>query len=290
LLEGPIPTTLQMFMRSAFLLLTALASSSLVACMDASPEPVGTDPTSSTATAIVVVERTSGPGDAVRGDAVTARFVRVTQGSVDDSALRMAGIAEDVPAPGACLVPNDGTTSPSIQGRSVELLDVGQVVLASEGSKNTVLLPRSMPDPAGVVSGVLYSSRATDTFAPGSRVSLRSTGGSDLLDGFAVSVTAPRELADVRVSSFSAGLDVAWDAEGADAKDLVYVDLLAPSTTRVVMRCTASEAGRVFVPAVSTPEEGQLAVHRLHRETFKAKGIEPGEIRFDVAKIVAFRK
>jgi hypothetical protein len=281
-----------MFMRAPLLLIAAVSSSGLVACVGAAPESStdsGAETTSSTATAIVAVERTSGPGDAVRGDAVIARFVRVKQGAVDDPALRMAGVAEDIPVPGACFAPSD--TTPVIQGRGVELLDVGQIVLTSEDAKSTVLLPRSMPDPAGVVSGVIYSSRSADVFSSGSRVSLRSNGGSDLLDGFTVSATAPRDVADVHVTSVPSGLDVSWDAEGADPHDLVYVDVLSPAP-RVVMRCTSIDAGRLLVPAGSIAgiDEGQLAVHRLHKESFKAKGIEPGEVRFDIAKIVTFRR
>ena len=280
-----------MFMRAPLLLIAAVSSSSLVACVgapEASSTDSGAENTSSTATAIVAVERTSGPGDAVRGDAVTARFIRVKQGSVDDPALRMAGVAEDIPAPGACLAPSEAT--PVIQGRGVELLDVGQVVLTSDGTKSTVLLPRSMPDPAGVVSGVIYSSRSADVFNPGSPVSLRSSGGADL-DGFSVSVTAPRDVADVHVASLPTGLDVSWDASDVDPHDLVYVDVLSPAP-RVVMRCTGLDAGHLLVPQGSLAgiDDGQLAVHRVHKESFKAKGIEPGEVRFDVAKIVTFRR
>ncbi len=278
-----------MFMRVPLLLLGAVSSSALVACVGGAPEPVGSDPTSSTATAIVVIERAVGPGDSIRGDAVIARFVRVRQGAVDDPALRIAGVAEDIPLPGTCFAPSE--SSGAVQGgRSVELLDVGQVVLTGEGSKSTVLLPRSMPDPAGVVSGVFYSSRAADVFAAGSPVSLRSSGGADL-EGFSVSVTAPRDVGDVHVASVANGLDVSWDAADADAHDLVYVDVLSPAP-RVVMRCTSVDDGHLLVPhgSISGIDEGQLAVHRLHKESFKAKGIEPGEVRFDVAKVVTFRR
>jgi hypothetical protein len=278
-----------MFMRAPLLLLGVAVSSGLVACVGAAPEP-SADPTSSAATAIVVVERTAGPGDAVKGDAITARFVRVRQGAVDDPALRMAGVAEEIPSPGACLTPSDNAGA--MQGRSLELLDVGQVVLSSEGAKSTVLLPRSMPDPAGVVSGVLYSStsRAADLFAPGSRVLLRSSGGADLAEGFTVSVNAPREIGDVRLAPIAGGLDVAWESADTDPKDTVYVDLTGPAQ-RVILRCTAGDAGRLFVPlTAANVDDAQLAVHLVHKESFKAKGIEPGEVRFDVAKIVPVRR
>lgn len=282
-----------MFMRVPLLLLLgALSGSSLLACAVPSPEPAET--TSSNATAVIVVERTAGPGDAVRGDAVIARFVRVRQGAVDDPALRMAGVAADIPVAGSCVSPSDN--APVIQGRAVELLDVGPVTLSSqptEGAvKSTVLLPRSMPDPAGVVSGVFYSSRSADVFAPSSRVSLRSSGGVDLLEGFNVTVTAPHEVTDVRVTSVPAGLDVSWDASDVDPHDIVYVDVLSPAP-RVVVRCATTDSGHLLVPGQDLRggiDEGQLVVHRLHKEGFKAKGIEPGEVRFDVAKIVTFRR
>lgn len=276
-----------MFMRAFLPLLAALTGSSLVAC--AEPEPAET--TSSTATAVIVVERTAGPGEAVRGDAVTARFVRVSGGPVDDSALRMAGVAADIPAAGTCFAPSDN--APSVLGRAVELLDVGPVTLSSQAtegaSKSTVLMPRLMPDPAGVVSGVFYSSRSADVFSPSSRVTLRSSGGADLVDGFNVTVTAPHDVSDVRVTVVPAGLEVSWDATEADAHDLVYVDVLSPAP-RVVMRCTGTDSGRLLVPAVPGAEEGQIAVHRLHKEGFRARGIEPGEVRFDVARVVTFRR
>jgi hypothetical protein len=242
-----------------------------------------------------VVERTAGPGDAIRGDAVIARFVRVRQGAVDDPALRMAGVAEDIPLTPSCFVPTDsGELGAAIQqGRSVELLDVGPVLINSDTSaKNTLLPPRSMPDPAGVVSGVFYSSKTADVFSGGARVSLRSNGGPDLLDGFAATVTAPRDVTDVQVTSLATGLDVSWDASESDVRDLVYVDVLSPAP-RVAARCTTIDvAGRLLVPHANIAgiDEGQLAVHRLHKESFKAKGIEPGEVRFDVARIVTFRR
>lgn len=299
-------------MRGALFLVCLSTSSSLIACAVAAPEP-GSDPavTESTATAMIVVERTSGPNDAVRGDAVVARFVRVSQGTVDDPALRIAGVAPELPAAGACFIPTDGSIAlaTSSSGRDVELLDVGQVTLSAphddgdhdgalsqQGAelavaniaKSTVLVPRSMPDPAGVVSGIFYSSRSADVFVPGARMTLRANGSADLLDGFNVTVSAPRDVADVHVAPGAVGLDVVWDAADANPRDLVYVDLLSPagSTPRVVLRCTSSDTGHVTVPVRA--DDGQVAVHRIHRESFKAKGIEPGEVRFDLAKVVNF--
>jgi len=270
------------------LLLTAAVGVSAMGCAVGAPDNIPDAEAGSTnATAIVVVERTSGPGDVASRDAVIARFVRVRQGAVDDAALRIAGVAQDLPALGTCSVP----TAPAVQPRNVELLDVGPVSVDGAQGKTTVLLPRVMPDPAGVVSGVVYSSRAPEAFAPGNKLSLRANGGPDLLDGFSVSVKAPREVSDLKVLSQPLGLDITWDAADADARDTVYLDVLAPAP-RVVVRCAATDVGRFVVPhtAIGAFEEGQIAVHRVRREAFRSKGIEPGEVRFDIARVVAFRR
>lgn len=261
------------------------AVATLVGCTVGNPDlPDAEAQTSTSASAIIVVER--GPS----GDAIVARFVRARQGAVDDLALRTAGV-QDLPAVGTCVTSFDVPASP---GRPVDLLDVGSVTWESS-SHSTVLLPRSLPDPAGMVSGYFYSARTSDAFAAAassSRVSLRASGGADLPEGFAVSLAAPRELADVHVSPSAGALDVSWqvsDASDADARDLVYVDVLAPN---VVARCSANDTGRLTLPAnvLGNVDEGTLSVHRVHREAFKTRGIDPGEVRFDLAKVVAFRR
>ena len=93
----------------------------------------------------------------------------------------------------------------------------------------------------------------------------------------------------MHVTSSASGLDVAWDASDADARDLVYVDVLAPS---FVARCSGSDIGHLALPSavLSGIDEGTVSVHRVHRESFKTRGIDPGEVRFDLARAVAFRR
>jgi hypothetical protein len=161
-----------------------------------------------------------------------------------------------------------------------------------------------MPDPAGVVSGVFYSSRASEVFAGGARVTLRSVGGADLEGGFATTVTVPYDVQDVQVTSIPAGFDVTWEASDIDSRDVVYVDVLANAANgangaRVLTRCTVNDVGHAVIPQSSFSslsggggglEDGQISVHRLHREAFRAKGVDPGEVRFDVAKVVTFHR
>jgi len=291
-------------MRSSLLLACAVSSLAWLSGCTLSPTPDGADAeaTSSTATAIVVVERSAGPGDAVRDDAVVARFVRTRQGGVDDAALRLAGVAQELPPLGQCTATFAPSSAPTAGARELDLLDVGPFSLeeaphayprASQAdARRTLLLPRLMPDPTGIVSGVFYSARSPEIFAPASRLQLRAAGGRDLAEGFLVNVVAPNDVGDVHVLSSGVGLDVTWDGE-ADARDVAYVDVLsAMRSATLVIRCASADVGHLVVPALDlgNVEEGQVVVHRLHRESFRAKGIEPGEVRFDLSRAVTFRR
>lgn len=318
-------------MRSPLLLAGALGSfafaTGCVAPPDDRPDHALPEATSTTATAVVVVERTSGPGDAtsIPRDAVIARFVRVRQGAVDDQALRIAGALgtdRDLPSLGTCGAAAQEPSAAALQPRSVDLLDVGVLTVEGQAARqpglaapsgqsgsspprSTVLLPRTMPDPTGVVSGVFYSGRSADSagvFMPAARLQLHTSGGPDMPEGFRVDVASPRDMTDVQVSSSNAGLDVDWSVgDSADGRDIVYVDVLTRPSARLVARCTTLDVGHFIVPSsalgglngltgLGPSDEGQVAVHRLHRESFRAKGIEPGEIRFDVARVVTFRR
>ncbi len=288
-------------MRSYFLLTGALASLTAIGCVAPPDERPDAEAATTTATAVVVVERTTGPGDALRGDTVIARFVRVRQGSVDDQALRIAGAAWDVPAAGTCVAAAQDAAQPALQPRSVDLLDVGVLTTTTldvsyNAAKSTVLLPRSMPDPTGVVSGVFYSARSAEVFTPTARLQLHTSGGPDMPEGFRVDVASPHDIGDVRVSSGpdrAGALDIGWDVDpvARASNDLVYVDVIGQSS-RLVARCGALDVGQLSIPATSLGaiDEGTVSVHRLHRESFRAKGIEPGEIRFDLARVVSFHR
>lgn len=270
-----------MFMRSV-LPLVALAA---VGC-SSQVGPAEETTSSSTAAAVIVVSRSAGPGEAVRDDSIVARFVRVRQGApLDDAALRLAGVANDLPSAGTCRSTIDERSA--LQGREIDLLDVGPMSV-----DGTILLPRQMPDPTGIVSGVFYSARSAEAFTPASRLQLRASGGQALPEGFVVNVTAPKDLGDVRVSSGGAGLDVAWDpTDESDGRDVVYMDIL-DRAARVVTRCGSVDGGRFVVPAESlgNVDEGQVVLHRVHHESFTAKGIAPGQVRFDLARVVTFRR
>jgi len=283
-----------MFMRPSLLLAGSLASLASLAmgCSGVvGPDGADAEAASSTAAAVVVVSRTAGPGETLRDDAVVARFVRVRQGALDDAALRMAGVANELPALGQCAAA--GEDKAALPARGIDLVDVGPLSLDPQNAgRSTVLLPRSMPDPTGIVSGVFYSARTPEAFTPGARVQLRASGAYGLPEGFVANVVAPHDLGDVRVTASADGLGLSWDAaDDVETRDLVYVDVLEKSA-RLVTRCTTSDVGHFVVPPqeVASLDEGQVVVHRVHNESFTAKGIQPGEVRFDLARVVTFRR
>jgi hypothetical protein len=288
-------------MRGTSPLLGFLGSSSLaiLAGCTTSVEPAAGEPAaevSTTATAVVVVEgSTTSDGTSARTEAV-ARFVRARSGAVDDEALRMVGAAVDFPAMQSCGAISSTRASAS---RALSLLDVGGVTLFA-GDGVAALQPRQLPDVADLVSGVVYSARA-EALPSKSDYLLRVDGapGSDV-PAFAVSATSPGEPDDVRIGGDDGRAGAAWVALGGPTEltwepgngdDVIYVDLAAtaaaPST-----RCLFDDVGRATLPATAfgAIADGTVAVHRLHRESFRAHGVDPGEVRFDFARVVSFAR
>jgi len=194
--------------------------------------------------------------------------------------------------------------------RAITLLDVGAVTLlagdGASGESVASLEPRQLPDVADLISGVVYSTPGRDgAFPAKSQYVLRVDGTPESeVPPFAVSVTSPGEPADVRVGgddgrsgpvAIAAGtpIDLSWDAGQAaqtgEADDLIYVDLAATSAAPST-RCLFVDSGQAKLDSsdFGALEEGTIAVHRLHRESFHARGVEPGEVRFDFARVVSF--
>jgi hypothetical protein len=270
----------------------------LVGCtsnVSASGEPADAEVTP-LATGIVVVEGTVGSDGTESRSQAVARFVRARPGPVDDDALRMVGASVDFPALGAC--ESLAALRAGASASTLALVDVGGVTL-SAGDALTSLQARQLPDVADLVSGVVYSARA-DELPTRSHYMLRIDGSPDQqVSAFVVSAASPGEPAGVRVAgddgragpvTIATGpVELAW--EPGSAEDVVYVDVAA-SGDAPATRCLFDDVGRAVLPAAAfgALEDGTLAVHRLHREYFHARGVEPGEVRFDFARTVSFAR
>ena len=312
-----------------------LALATLVGCAvspgDPNADGVADAEAGSTATAIVVVERTvSGSsglganggigGENVRAEAV-ARFVRMRSGAVDDDALRMVGAATDFPAIGSCsqlsAFAGSGSSAPA---RAIALVDVGTITIESAGQKTT-LSPRQLPDVADIVSGVVYTARPGDAALPARVAYLLRAGGagsaseSSSVAPFTVSAIAPAEPSEIRIAGQdvrasnglalatvapSAPVEITWEpGESGATDDVIYIDIsgsAATSGAAVVTvpttRCLFADVGHASLPAnvLGAIDDGTVSIHRLHREAIHARGVDPGEMRFDFARVVAISR
>ncbi len=303
-----------------FLPLTVACSANLAAATDT------VDADSNATSAVVVVERTVGVGDA-RASAV-ARFVRMRAGAVDEDALRLVGATVDFPALGTCVTGVAGAKAPGASGattvgsgpsaspnpRAVELLDVGAMSLEANGLR-TNLQARQIPDVVDLLSGVVYATPAADADAlPARSVYVLRAAGSLELDvaPFAVSASAPDEPMNVRISGQDAGpdnggvvqvpsalandapIDVSWEAGSSD--DFVYFDVSGEPGVKLEAqasaRCLFLDVGQAALTtaAFGDTTSGTITIHRLHREPFRVKGVDSGEVRFDFARVVAFSR
>ena len=166
------------------------------------------------------------------------------------------------------------------------------------GEAATSLQRRQLPDVADLVSGVVYSARA-EGLPSRSAYLLRIDGAPESdVASVVVSATSPGEPSDVRLAgddgrsgpvALAAGapIELSWDSGAAE--DLIYVDIGAASVAPTT-RCLFEDGGHATIPASAfgAIDEGTLAIHRLHRETFRTHGVDPGEVRFDFARTVSF--
>jgi hypothetical protein len=255
----------------------------------------GQEPASATATAVVVVEGSTS-NDGARTEAV-ARFIKARSGAVDDEALRMVGATVDFPAVGGCA---PVVTARAAGSRTLALLDVGGVTLFA-GDAVAALQPRQLPDVADLVSGVVYSARS-EALPSKSDYLLRIDGTPESdVTAFVVAAASPGEPTDVRLGgddgrtgavslALAAAVDLTWEA--GSGEDAIYVDVTG-STAAPLSRCLFADTGRAKLPSSafgSNATDGTVAVHRLHRESFRAHGVDPGEVRFDFARVVSFTR
>lgn len=262
--------------------------------------------------ALVTVERTQ---DGAKTE-VVARVLRVAErGPLDESALRMAGFPEDLPALGTCVAPlASSPTSPlsptSVSAsRALELVDLGQVAVELADGTRTSLAPRHVPDPAGVLSGVMYNARISDPERARSpeaaRVVVRAAGNPQDPEAvtFAALVTVPHDVTDLRLAgqeprdwaAVVGPAELTWSPSspgGTESEPIVLVDVRS-ADGRITNRCAFSDTGKALLPLAS--DEGSLVVHRIQRERFHVDGPhktrrEDGEIRFDTSRTITFSR
>jgi hypothetical protein len=273
--------------------------------------------------AVVLVERTLDPTEGSRAEA-SARFVRVAS-SFTAGALQTIGASLDLPPAGSCASVTSlvagvaGALSDGAERTLIELADVGSVVIDTGDAPGARLAPRQLPDVTDVVSGVVYA-RAADLslFPAGVAYLVHVSGGPDL-EPIDTSATAPADPTDDHgvgedgrggAELASGGpIELDWPVGGLSIGDTLYVDVRPSGGSGV--RCVLAPEGDVAgdagdsptagerhaaLPAASLFDEhgaftdGTLVIHRVHRESFRARGLDSGEVRFDFARSLAYKR
>lgn len=289
-------------------LLGSLGSAVLGCSLSAVPDAADAEAGASQA-ALVTLERTA---DGARVD-VVARVVRAHGAPLDEAALQLAGLGDALPPLGTC-APVDGLgLSSGLSGgsasRNLELLELGGVAL-EVGDFRAPLLARHVPDPAGVLSGVVYNARISPEgaglLAPRAAVTVRAqaTAGDPEGAAFVATVTVPRDVTDVRLAgqdprelSAVGAVELTWSADGEDpSSSMVGLEVRPTDAARTAYRCAFADTGRASLPAVVlVADEGALVLHRVQRERFRLEGHSAarqpeGEIRFDAVRVLAYHR
>jgi hypothetical protein len=91
----------------------------------------------------------------------------------------------------------------------------------------------------------------------------------------------------VRVTFGPSAAELTWEPGSAD--DVVYVEIASDGAA--AQRCQFGDSGHATLATTLLPgDQGLLTLHRVHREAFRAKGLDSGEIRFDFAKMIAYSR
>ncbi|MEI7893588.1 MAG: hypothetical protein WCI05_10885 [Myxococcales bacterium] len=269
------------------------------------PVVAGTDADAPRETALVVVERTAGYSDRVRGE-VVARFLRLPAHADRDQAEELLGASVALPLAGTCAMVSGRSPSAAGTTAAVELRHVGAVVVEVSGAK-IPLKVRRLPDLLDSVSGVFYASAADSEPFP-AKASYTLSLGDGVSAEVRISAVAPEELTGLRVDGMESlqrvelrvdtGVVLEWNAGGAD--DWVYVDVTTERAGATFRCAFADSAGRGLVPssAFAAMDQGRgedgvrglMTVHRLRRVPVGAGTFDDGEVRFDFARTVTFTR
>ena len=248
--------------------------------------------------ALVSVELSSPAGELAEGvrTQASARFLRMPSSTDLDLASHLVGAGLELPPVDQCTqvaVFAEERGFPLASFGPIDLIDVGAVTIQA-GSARASLSARAFPDVVDLVSGVVYTTReAVDSF-PAPATYRIEIAGSSQLGPLRLEAPAPAPPQAVRIAAQPLGtepvavaredLALSWIPGSGDG--LVYVELTSYEASRLVRNvCTFADTGRATIPAHALPDAAStsIALHRIERLPVEAKGIDGGEVRFDLA-------
>jgi hypothetical protein len=259
------------------------------ACVGA---PEQSEPVPTSTHALLRVERSARIGEESAASATAfAGIVRVPESVDPEPLLRLSGKGLAVPALGQCSAPNrERDTVTNVSFARPEFLAAGEVLLVANHAQ-TLLAPHVFPSSDTEPSGVVYTTRdrASDPLPEGAAYLLRSTG-SEQLPALELRVQAPEHLTDVSVGAVdlasvdevATGSDLLVQWRPGDARDVVYVEIIAESGTLGVCAFRDSEGfGSLPRGLFGATGPGSLAIHRLREVAAEVPALDGAEVRFD---------
>ena len=244
--------------------------------------------------AIVTVDRSEPASADTQGSAsAIARFISVPAFSDANRALVATGAALELPAADTCVVGDQQEEAEALlpgQG-PVELVEAGDVTIAADGLV-TPLVPHAFPTVAGLVSGVLYTTRDRASSAlPSGTAYVVSTTGSGAAPAVRAEADAPHVPAELRLGGLplkdvtelhtERATDLTWTP--GESGDVVYAELFAYDGSSSVVCTFRDDTGTGTIPAEVIPGTGagRVALHRVRTRRVETTGAPAVELRFD---------
>jgi hypothetical protein len=224
---------------------------------------------------------------------ISARFLRVQEGSDPRVAAELVGAITEPPSRAGCQPLGSSVPHLALGGLTpVELARAGDVAVESS-NRPTQLTARAYPDVAHLVSGVVYTSPevASDVPADATSLTFRVAPG-ERVPALRVTVPMPRGVDDLRVNGLPlreavaaplarAPLTFTWSND--EGKTFLDVAALEAGGGATRWRCVGDREGALALPAsvALTASALEVTAHRLTVSPFQADALAGGQVQFD---------
>ncbi len=243
--------------------------------------------------AFFTVERAREADDDGVRTQISARFLRLQEGSDPRVAAELVGALTEAPTRAGCRPLGASGSQLALSALTpVELARAGDVAVESS-SRPTHLTARAYPDVAHLVSGVVYTSPEVASDVPADATSLTfQVAASDRVPALHVTVPVPRGVNDLRVNGLPLRAAVAapagrgpltfgWSNDGG--KTFLDVAAVEAGGSATRWRCVGDHQGSLTLPAsiALTATALEVTAHHLTVVPFQADALASGQVQFD---------
>jgi hypothetical protein len=224
---------------------------------------------------------------------ISARFLRLQEGSDPHVAAELVGAITEPPARAGCR-PLGSSGSQLVLGSltPVELVRAGDVAVEAS-NRPTHLTARAYPDVAHLVSGVVYTSPEVASDVPAGATSLTfRVAPSERVPSLLVTVPVPRGVENLRVNGLPLGAAVeaplgrgplAFSWSNDEGKTFLDVAAFEAGGALARWRCVGEREGGLQLPAsvALTAVALEVTAHHLTVVPFQSGALASGHVQFD---------